>query len=470
MHKYKVLAKMLTRQINQHQWLNGEKLPSIRELSSKYGYSINTVVHALRELEAQSIVEASFKRGYFVKNKVSQHQQTMTLSHDLALVKVNLPVLFYDVMATGAAFDILPKSEQISADNAIVALNRIINRVTRNQPNDFAMYYDQPLGEPMLRQQLSLRYRHRGASITEEQFCITSGCQHALFLSLLCTTKPGDNVAVESPAFYGVLQALEQLNLNIIEIPSCSETGLKVDALEEALMKWQVKVCVVTPNFATPTGACMPIKHQLKLLALANEYHFTIIEDDIYGDMSFSHLRSPLKALDENSHVILCGSMSKALSKDLRIGWVVGGQFQSQLVRLKLATSLATSRAQQQGLAIFMSDGGYRRHLQKLMVNLAHQKQQLISAINKHLPSSVLYTNPEGGNSLWVALPETVDSHQLYLKAKAFGITLTPGQLFSVSEHYPHYLRMSFNHSMTSKRLVALKTLGALITEVESPS
>lgn len=468
MHKYKVLAKTLRQQIHQQRWLDGEKLPSIRVLSTTYGYSINTVIHALRELEAQSIVEASDKRGYFVKRKVHQHHQPMILSHDLALVKVNLPALFYDVMATGAAFDILPKSENMDADNAILVLNRTINRVTRNQSHDFAMYYDEPLGEPLLRRQLSARYRHRGALLNEEQFCITSGCQHALLLALLCLTKPGDNVAVESPAFYGVLQLLEQLNLNIIEVPSCAETGMNVDTLEEALTKWHVVACVVTPCFATPTGSSMPMNKKRQLLKLAKKYSFTIIEDDIYGDMSFSHSLSPLKAIDEDDHVILCGSMSKALSKDLRVGWIVGGKFQSTLIRLKLATSLATSRANQLGLAQFMADGSYRRHLHKLMVKLAHQKQQLINVLIENLQHGIAYTDPSGGNSLWLALPEQVDSYQLYLKAKECGLTLTPGQLFSVSGHYRHYLRLSFNHPLTGKRLRAFKLLCKLITAENS--
>ncbi|WP_286235687.1 PLP-dependent aminotransferase family protein [Thalassotalea sediminis] len=464
MHKYKQLANSLKREINQQRWLAGEKLPSIRALSCKFGFSINTVVHALRELEAQSIVEASVKRGYFVKSKVNQGANSMSLAHEVALVKVSLPVLFYDIMATGAAFDILPKSERAKPDNALLSLNRAIRRVTRSQAHDLAMYYDAPLGDISLRRQLSLRYRQRGALLNEEQFCITSGCQHALFLALLCITKPGDNVAVESPAFYGVLQSLEQLSLNIIEIPSCAETGMDINALEQALNKWPIKACIVTPSFATPTGARMPLNKQKMLLNLATKFDFTIIEDDIYGDMSFNGTLSPLKALDETGNVILCGSMSKALSKDLRIGWIVGGKYQDRLIRLKLATSLASSKAHQQGLAMFMAEGGYRRHLQQLVSALVRHKQQLIQAITSYLPEYIAYTNPEGGNSLWIALPKEVDSYQLYLNAKKQGITLTPGQLFSVSGHYTHYLRMSFSHPLTGKRLEAFKCLSHLIT------
>lgn len=41
----------------------------------------------------------------------------------------------------------------------------------------------------------------------------------ALSLSLQVLTEPGDWVVVESPTFYGALQAIERLKLKAVEIP-----------------------------------------------------------------------------------------------------------------------------------------------------------------------------------------------------------------------------------------------------------
>lgn len=100
----------------------------------------------------------------------------------------------------------------------------------------------------------------------------------------MAVCKSGDVVAVEAPGFYGVLQLLEQLELRVIEIPASPTTGMDIRALEESLQVWHIKACVVSPSFATPTGAVMPSENRRRLLELAERHDLAIIEDDIYGE------------------------------------------------------------------------------------------------------------------------------------------------------------------------------------------
>jgi DNA-binding transcriptional MocR family regulator len=83
---------------------------------------------------------------------------------------------------------------------------------------------------------------------------------------------------------------------------------------------------VLTANFATPTGALVPVKEKRKIAALANDKNIIIIEDDIYGDLGFHSKVEPLKSYDTEGNFILCSSFSKSLSRDLRIGWIVAGK------------------------------------------------------------------------------------------------------------------------------------------------
>jgi len=362
-------------------------------------------------------------------------------------------------MKHSAAFDILPGAGGNESSSHIVELNRHIGRAMRNHPENKAMYYNEPAGDIALRNQISERYRQFALNIDPEQFCITSGCQNALFLALMATCKAGDNVAVESPAFYGVLQLLEQLQLNVIEIPASSETGLDMDAFESALKTWQVKACVVTPAFATPTGATMPADNRTRLMVLANHYDIAVIEDDIYGDLAFETRPAPLKALDDQQRVILCSSFSKALSRDLRIGWICGGRWHEQITQLKLVTQLASNQSLQQGLASFMADGSYRRHLNHYCQTLKRQRDQLVNAIRHYWPASTLFSVPEGGLALWLEMDASLDMQSAYPRALEKGIILTPGSLFSATGQYRNYLRLSFTHPITDKRKTALRQL-----------
>lgn len=184
---------------------------------------------------------------------------------------------------------------------------------------------------------------------------ITSGCQHALFLALKACCKAGDLVAVESPCFYGTLQLLEFLQLRVLEIPSTPAKGMQLDLLENALERWSIQACIITPAFATPTGALMPKAQQQRLLELAEQQDFAIIEDDIYRELSFYQRLTPLKAIDTNGRVILCGSLSKTLSRDLRLGWIEAGRWHTQVLQMKLVTQLASSRFMQQGVTEFFA-------------------------------------------------------------------------------------------------------------------
>ncbi|HAX27572.1 MAG TPA: GntR family transcriptional regulator, partial [Alteromonas macleodii] len=63
---YETLANELKAQIERGVFEVGNKLPSVRQLSTEHKVSIATVQEAYRVLEAQQLVEAKPKSGYFV--------------------------------------------------------------------------------------------------------------------------------------------------------------------------------------------------------------------------------------------------------------------------------------------------------------------------------------------------------------------------------------------------------------------
>lgn len=462
-YQYQLVSNSLEQKIAEQRWMAGEKLPSIRQLSIEYEVSKNTVIHALSNLEAAGLIEARPKTGYFVKALVQHKHPSKLLAPALTPKAVSLPVLFYDIMQRGAAFDILPNSPASDPSNHLLTLNRHISKAHRSHSQNKAMHYDIPLGCEALRFQIKEHYRAIGLNLNAEDYCITGGCQNALFLALMVSCQPGDNVAVESPAFYGVLQLLEQLQLNVIEIPSSSTTGLNPDDLEKALHTAIIRACIVTPAFATPSGACMPISKQQQLLDLANRHDVTLIEDDIYGDLCFAERSKPLKSLDTQERVILCSSFSKSLSRDLRVGWIAGGRWHSKITRLKLVTQLANNQSTQQGIAGFMAEGHYRRHLYFYRQILKRQRDQLIHCLQKYWPQSTRFSIPTGGLAIWVQLEKQVDCRELYRRALAEGIVITPGVLFSAFEYYQNYLRLSFSHPTVGRREVAMGKLSEFI-------
>lgn len=463
---YHQLEQQLREQIAAGQLAIGAKLPSVRALCKNNEISKSTVLAAYNRLEAEGIIESKPRSGYFVcatKKAIKSPLKTPSTSQPrVKPALISSAQILLDIMKRGAAFDLLPNNLHLSHNEQ---LRRCLSKAVRRQGSEEQQYYDQPVGDLQLRKQLAHIVNHGGSQIDESDLIITSGCQHALLLALMATTQAGDVVAIESPGFYGAFQLLETLGLQVIELPSDSDKGVSPDALELALQHWDIKALWVSPSYSTPTGACMPDNHKRRILKLTQERDIAIIEDDIYGELYFG-LQRPrtLYSFDQTGSVLLCSSLSKSLSRDLRLGWIAAGKYSEKIQRLKVVTSLANSVTLQQGVSLFIAEGGLEKHLRQKRKQFKSQCHQLQELIYRHLPMATSASQPEGGQVLWLELPSQINTLSLYHTAREAGIVLTPGSLFSAQQNYQNFLRISFAHPWTQERIQALRQLSSMIT------
>lgn len=329
-----------------------------------------------------------------------------------------------------------------------------------------AAAYEFPPGLPELRRQIARRLTQAGCAVSPDEIVITNGCQEALVLALRAVTRPGDVVAIESPTFYGLLQALEALQLEALEIPTDPVEGLSLDALQLALERWPVKVCVATPSFSNPLGYCMPEARKRALLALLGAHGVPLIEDDLYGDLGFAAQRPPpCLSLVQGSgaEVIYCSSFSKTLSPGLRVGWIVPGRHQGRVEYLKYVLNLATPTVSQLALAELLGGGGYERHLRAVRGDYARAVARMIDAVMRHFPAGTRITQPAGGFVIWVELAPQVDSLKLAKLARAEGISIAPGPIFSATQKYRNFMRLSCACPWDGRIEAALERLTRLL-------
>lgn len=461
---YQQLEQQLTEQIESGQLALGSRLPSVRRLCHEQGLSKSTVLTAYARLEAAGLISARAKSGYFVCYQPQPGVVQTTEVSPMVPAYVSVDSVLLDIMEQSAAFDICPAAGEAPSNEN---LRRCLARAVRRQRSGQQHYYDEPAGLSGLRQQLVRRCSEGGSQLGADQLVVTGGCQHSLMLALMAVTRPGDTVAVESPGFYGALQLIESLGLKAMEIPASTTTGISPDALEMALQHWQIRALITMPSFATPSGACMPDEHKQRIVSLMAERDIAIIEDDIYGDLTFAlqrprSLHSFAQAQGYDG-VLLCSSVSKSLSRDLRIGWIAPGRYLQQIKKLKLVTQLASSQSTQYGLQMFMEEGGYDRHLRQRRQQLAEQCRQLQQLIQNHLPLPVSFSKPRGGIALWLELPDQIDTLDLYNRARQSGISIAPGSLFTSQNRYQNCLRLSYALPWNSRRVEALRQLGALL-------
>ncbi len=442
----------------------GDRLPSVRRASRDRGVSVATVIAAYIRLENEGLVEVRPKSGHFVRRESRLAPPVHTPRLSLAPQRVSVSGAVAGILRSMRDPGVVPLGSAYAAPELlpIRSLNRTLASIAR-EASTVGAAYDAPPGLVTLRRQLAKRAVSWGFSAHEDSFVTTIGATEALHLALRATTRPGDSIAVETPAYFGLLQLIEELGLRVIEIPAHAASGMDLGALEEAIRRAPVRAILATPNFNNPLGARMPDDRKEGLVAIAAKNDLPIIEDDVYGDLAFDGSRPrPAKAFDRDGRVLLCGSVSKTLAPGYRVGWIAPGRYQEAVERLKFAQSLATPTILQMAVAEYFEKGGYDRHLRTLRMRFAEQVERVRQEVAVTFPDGTRTSTPQGGFVLWIELPPEVDALTLHAQALAAGVAIAPGPVFSARERFTSCIRISCGFPWSARIAEAIGTIGDL--------
>jgi DNA-binding transcriptional MocR family regulator len=431
---YLSIADELQRLIESAVFRRGDRLPSIREIGRSHGVSVPTVHRALAELETRGLVEARPRAGFFVclpsVSPARSRAPARALAGSTSLSRLAQKVLAsVDRPGVRALGPSGPSNELFPSLRLRRATTAAVRRFGMDEINAFHVG-----GTVRLREEVARRSVGSGCCLRPEEIVITTGCTEALALCLRATTSPGDAVAIESPAFYGLLLLLQSLGLEAVEVPADARTGLNPDDVAHALTTRRIAAVIASGNYSHPTGSLMPDAAKRKLVDLLAAHEVPLIEDDIFGDLCFSpHRPPPLKAYDRKGLVLLCDSFSKSIAPGYRVGWTSPGRYLDRLMELKLALCPVTATLPQLGIAEFLKRGGYERHLRSFRRTLGENVRRTAAVVDAHFPSGTNYSMPTGGNFLWVELPPGCDALNLHDRAADRGISIAPGPMFSSS-------------------------------------
>jgi DNA-binding transcriptional MocR family regulator len=270
---------------------------------------------------------------------------------------------------------------------------------------------------------------------------------------------------VESPTYPWFLQLIEDLNMFALEIQTNPQSGIDLQALDNALQRNTVKACLLVPNFHNPLGFEMPVEKKGRLVEILTARKIPIIEDNVYGELYFGRKRPvTLKALDKEGYVMYCASFSKTLAPGLRVGWCMPGRFAESVRRLKLNSTIASPTLNQQVVADFLKSGAYDRHLRQLRTALKNQVTNTALAIARHFPADTKVTAPQGGLTLWVQLSPGLSGLKLYREARKRNISIFPGIICSTTQKYSNFIRISCGNPWSPKIESGIVSLAEIIT------
>ncbi|MES2939077.1 MAG: PLP-dependent aminotransferase family protein [Pseudomonadota bacterium] len=466
-HRYQEVAAYVAGLAERGTLAAGARAPSLREVSRQQRVSLSTALQAYRLLEDRGVLQARPRSGYYVATPAGARLERPAMSRRAArATDIALSGLVVQLLAHATDPSLVPLGCAVpSADLLATAhLDRFLARAIRTRGSEHNTYTE-PRGDPRLREEIARRAMRWGQALAPQDIVVTSGCTEAVSLALAAVCKPGDIVAVESPTYFGLLHALEALQLKALELPTDAATGIDLPAMEEALDAQPVRACLLASSFNNPLGFAMDEGKKREILALLARRRIPLIEDDIYGDLHFGPARPrPFAALDRAGNTLYCSSFSKTVAPGWRLGWLVPGRHMQTVLDRKFAMTLCGASLPQSAFADFLSSGGYDNHLRRLRRAFADGLARMSEVVAQTFPAGTRISRPEGGFVLWVELPRRVKTRELLDAALAQGICFAPGDVFAASRRYAHCMRLSCGQGWDNRIEQGLRTLGALVS------
>lgn len=428
----------------------GEKLPTTRALAEEAGLNHLTVVRAYRRLAEQGYVTAARGRGTFVR----QAPPVLAGGTDGRWQHAVLPEARRSYMSQIVADTWQPPTDEdhvnLATGWASPELHpvRELARLTSAafaQAGAATLAYGDPDGLWGLREELARRGAIAGFASEPGEIVITTGARQAIDLVCRTILRPGDVAVTESPTYMGGLVSMHESGARVLGIPY-DEQGIDVDALEAILAHHEVKLVSVQSGSQNPTGQDLAPERAERLLQLARERSFFIVEDGVYCTVRFGTPEPPRLRLRAPDHVIYIDSLSKTIGGGLRIGWVAAsGDVRRRLTDLKLATDYHTPVLTQHLAQRWLTEGAHDRHLRRINAIYARRCEAMLESLERRLGDEVLTIAPKGGHHLWVTFRRPLDDRLLFSEAMRYGVSFTPGAATSVEGDGLSGLRLSFS-------------------------
>ena len=343
------------------------------------------------------------------------------------------------------------------------------------------LQYSPTEGIMPLRESLKGFLKEQGFDIGEKQLIVTTASQQSLDLVGKVFIDRGDTVVTENPTYLGALSAFRAYGAKFLTVNVDNE-GIRTDLLEERLKEIKKgagngseyyqnmpKFIYTVPDFQNPTGTVMSLNRRKELLNLAEEYDLLIVEDIPYRWLRYSGENLPmLSSMDLSGRVIGLFTFSKILSPGLRLGWITAQEtVMDKIVQAKQAADLCTS-ALTQGIAdLYIRRSYINSGIESNIVTYRKKLNIMLESINAFFPRDFgmeLY-EPSGGLFLWIRLPESLDTDELFKYAIDRNVAYVIGSAFYPNGGGHSTMRLNFSYPQTEDIREGIRRLGGLIED-----
>ena len=346
-----------------------------------------------------------------------------------------------------------------------------------------ALQYGATQGVPELREVIARRY-----GVAVENVQITTSSQQGIDVCTRVFANPGDVILTTAPTYLGALQSFKSYRTQIRTLGAGDDLPLDNFALRAHPSQpdgWappayeaagghgcqgqvspaaKVKFCYVIPDFQNPSGETMTLEEREKLVAMAREQDFLIVEDSPYRELRYSGEPVPTIYSLAPERTLHLGSFSKIFAPGFRLGWILGPvELLDQIYVCKQSLDLCPPIFDQYIAAEFMGSGALDANLQKSIALYRAKRDKMLSLLEQYMPASVSWTHPEGGLFLFLTLPEGFDTVALYDRALSAGVAYVAGSFFYPDGSHRNTMRLNFSFLDASRMEAGIRLLAEVI-------
>lgn len=342
MYKYLTILNEIETMIKSGIYKQGEKIPSIRNLSETYQCNKSTVISALSELERKHIVYSMPKSGYYVVTTKNVSEQDKELKLDFSSSAPDPAVFPY------------------------LDFQHCINQAIDIYKNDLFIYGTSK-GLPSLIDVVQKQLANYQVFTNKKNIFITSGIQQALsILAAIPFPNNKETILIEQPGYHLFIEALQTQQIPVIGIKRTGE-GIDFTELERLFKEENIKFFYTMPRYHNPLGTSYSQKAKLEIIRLAKKYDVFIVEDDYLADFEQDSKADPIYSYDDFTHVIYLKGYSKIIFPGLRIGIAVIPESLTKVFSsYKRALDVDSSMLSQAALEIYIKSGMFEKHKEKM--------------------------------------------------------------------------------------------------------
>ncbi len=445
------------------------KVPSSRVLSEYFGVHRQTVVSAMQELLSEGWLLSKDRKGLFVNNnlpeikprsygkKIKVYPDTAAFSfHKTIHPTIGRKSFLFGFDDGYPDIRIAPCLAFSKAYSQILAENARRNTLAKVASG---------AGNLLLRDELAKMMRtYRGLSITSENLLLTHGSQMSIFLVASKLLKYGDNVVVTKPSYLTANNCFTSLGANLLTV-GVDNSGMIIDEVETICRKKKVKCIYVTSHHHHPTTVTLSVERRMKLLQLAEQYSFAIIEDDYDYDYHYENKPLlPIASNDKHGNVVYVGSFSKILSHAFRLGYVIAPKnFIEEIATYRRLIDRQGDQILEEAVGILFRNNVVKNHVRKAVNIYRERRNAAYQLLNDELSDYLQCDLPEGGLAFWTHFDPAISLQRLSERCALKGLFFPDGRTYTYDKSKMNACRMGFA-SMNTKELT--KAVEILKTEI----